>query len=186
MIVCVGDSITYGQHLDDLERPWPMIFASLSGETTISRGVPGDTTRQALERFPRDVQGFGPQMVIIQFGHNDANRWQTDRGLPRVSPTAFRANLIEMVDRTRTFEAVPLLCSLTPTTRSEEFANDCAHYDQIVRRVADEESVQLVDVRAAFSEGIDLLMADGLHLTQKGHERYAETVWRALSTPVPG
>ncbi len=180
MIVCIGDSITYGQLLDDLERSWPTILAGINGNKIISRGVPGDTTRLGLERFPRDVQNFGPDIVIIQFGHNDANRWESDRGLPRVSPTAFKANLVEMIDRTRTFDGEPLLCSLTPTTRSEELAQDVTYYDQIIRRVADEENVRLIDVRAAFAEGIDLLMKDGLHLTEKGHERYAEAVQRTL------
>ena len=65
--------------------------------------VSGDTTRQGLERFPTEVQSERPDVITIQFGLNDCNRWQTDGGLPRVSELAFEANLLEMVGRARRF-----------------------------------------------------------------------------------
>ena len=183
MIVTIGDSITYGQLLANQRDAWPHL---LQNHRVISRGVPGDTTRLGLERFPKDVQALEPTTVVIQFGHNDANRWKSDRGLHRVSPAAFKVNLIEMVDRARTFKAEPMLCSLTPTFRNAGFAEDVAHYDQIVRRVADDESVRLIDVRAAFGAGDGFLLADGLHLSERGHEVYADTVQKALDAAARG
>jgi lysophospholipase L1-like esterase len=183
MIICIGDSITYGQLLADPVAAWPY---RISNYRVLSRGVPGDTTRLGLERFPRDVQQNAPSIVIIQFGHNDANRWKTDRGLHRVSPAAFKVNLIEMVDRARKFDAEPMLCSLTPTFRNAGFAEDVAHYDQIIRRVADDENVRLIDVRAAFGTGDGLLLADGLHLSERGHEVYADTAQKALDAAARG
>ena len=184
MIVAIGDSITAGQHLHP-SSAWPYRVA---GYTIRAFGVPGDTTRLALERFPKEVQQSDPTIVIIQFGHNDANRWETDRGVNRVSPGAFKANLIEMVDRTRKFDAEPMLCSLTQTHRSMQLAEDVVHYDQIVRRVADDEGVRLIDVRAAFdwNDPHLTLMADGLHLTEHGHQVYADTVQKALDAAVRG
>jgi len=174
VIVCIGDSITYGQHLNPW-LAWPNYL-----DDTIAQGVPGDTTRLGLERFPLDVQQYEPTHVVIQFGHNDANRWQTDRGLPRVSPEAYRANLFEMIDRSRAFGARPFLCTLTPTFRSAQHAEDCATYNEILRLVAFESEVTLVDVRAAFGDDRTLLMEDGLHLTEQGHLVYADTVRKAL------
>lgn len=185
MIVVIGDSITYGQHLDPTQA-WPRL---LPGDPVLSRGVPGDTTRLGLERFPKDVQEFGPTQVILQFGHNDANRWDTDRGLQRVSPRAFSANLEEMVERCRTFRARPFLCTLTPSRRSEQHAADVARYDRLLRRVADDEGVTIIDVRDVFlrhPEIDDLIMDDGLHLTARGHEVYAEEVQRVLDREAIG
>ncbi len=184
MIVCIGDSITFGQHLDPL-LAWPKLLDL--DETVLAKGVPGDTTRLGLERFPSDVQALCPAIVIIQFGHNDANRWETDRGLPRVSLAAYRANLIEMVDRCRTFGAKPYLCSITPSHRSDQHRLDCEKYDRALRRVADEEDVPLIDVKSVFEsvakqEGWhNLLMPDGLHLAEGGHRVYAEYVKEALA-----
>jgi lysophospholipase L1-like esterase len=176
MIVCIGDSITAGQHLEDPDQPWPSL---LDGYVVRAAGVPGDTTRLGLERFPRDVQVFPASKVIIQFGHNDCNRWETDRGLPRVSILAFRANLIEMVDRCRIFGAAPLLCTLTPSRRSEQHAEDVARYDRIIRSVAEAEDVRLVDVRPKV-QAPEHFMTDGLHLSPEGHRAYAEIVLAAL------
>lgn len=176
-VVCLGDSITFGQHLPS-GQAWP---ALLKGWSVAARGVPSDTTRLGLERFPRDVQEQQPDVVVIQFGHNDCNRWRTDRGLPRVSADAFRANLEEMVDRCAAFDADPVLCTLTPSQRSSDHARDTAVYDQIVRTVADFEEVALADVRAAFTGQPGLLLEDGLHLSTKGHRVYATVVQQALA-----
>jgi acyl-CoA thioesterase-1 len=183
MIVAMGDSITYGQHLDP-SKAWPKLLDSGHG-AVYAAGVPGDTTRLGLERFPTDVQSLEPDIVVIQFGHNDANRWDTDRGLPRVSLAAYKANLVEMVERCRTFGAKPFLCSITPTTRSTQHIEDCRVYDRMLRRVADEEVVPLIDTWAAFQEfnlavGAPLLLDDGLHLSEIGHMVYADTVASAL------
>ncbi len=178
MIVCIGDSITVGQHLDPPDVPWPV---QLNGERVIVAAVPGDTTRLGLERFPRDVQIHEPDVVVIQFGHNDCNRWETDRGLPRVSPEAYAANLAEMIDRCRAFGAVPYLCTLTPSTRSEQHAKDVELYDVILREVAHRNGVPVIDVRAAFLSSKESLLIDGLHLSGEGHRLYARTVGMVLA-----
>jgi len=183
MVIALGDSITAGQHLAAGEKAWP---ALIKGHDVVAAGVPSDTTRLGLERFPQDVQAKGPEAVVIQFGHNDANRWDTDRGLPRVSQAAFAANLAEMVARCRAFGAVPFLCTLTPSTRSQQHAEDVERYDRILRGVA--EAVWLIDVRRLFwllstftpQVNENLLLDDGLHLSPAGHRVYAAAVQGAL------
>jgi lysophospholipase L1-like esterase len=174
MIVCIGDSITVGQHLDPPDVPWPVMLQV--GEKVFVAGVSGDTTRLGLERFPRDVQAHEPDVVVIQFGHNDCNRWQTDRGLPRVSPQAYAANLHEMIDRCRRFGAVPYLCTLTPSTRNAQHAADVQWYDSILRDVAREANVALIDVGSVTG-----VLPDGLHLDADGHRQYASLVSAVLA-----
>lgn len=171
MIVCIGDSITTGQCLAPGEAAWPSL---LNGHEVVVRANPGDTTRIALERFPADVQVLEPDAVIIQFGHNDCNRWVTDRGLQRVSERAYAANLAEMIARCRAFRAMPLLCSLTRSYRDQRHAADTARYDSVVREVASIKDVALIDVRAVIER--EHLMDDGIHLTAEGHRRYAAAV----------
>jgi len=178
VIVCCGDSITAGQYLPEGEKSWP---ALVTGHELIAAGVPSDTTRLGIERFPRDVQERLPQGVIIQFGHNDCNRWDTDRGLPRVSLKAYTANLEEMVQRCRTFGAQPFLCTLTESERSERHATDVRLYSIHLHALALRLDVPLIDARyrLGFSSRT-LLMEDGLHLNQEGHRLYALAVQEVL------
>ena len=126
VIVFMGDLITAGQYVDpslrwtslvddDIVRkylPTPINFHILN------RGVSGETTRQGLERFPNDLQQHRPDIVTIQFGLNDCNCWVSDGGLPRVSEAAYRANLIEMIERARRFGARRVIMSTNhPTLR---------------------------------------------------------------------
>lgn len=176
-VVCFGDSITEGQYSD---VAWPEF---LQGVEAVNKGVSNDTTRMMLERFPTDVQQQKASVVVIQAGHNDANRWETDRGLPRVSADAYGANLREMAHRVRVFGATPVFCTITPTHTTAAYAEDVEFYNTILERVARSEDVLLSDVRVAFS-GQDLellLLADGLHLSAEGHELYATCVQQALA-----
>lgn len=179
MIVCLGDSITAGQLVAE-EKAWPALVRADSGEDLRVAAQPGDTTRLALERFPRDVQALAPEAVIIQFGHNDANRWQTDGGVPRVSRAGFEANLEEMLARCRVFGITPFFCTLTPCSRSPIHAQDVADYNTGLEAVAARWSVRLVDVRTAF-EPLDDLLLDGIHLSEAGHRIFASIATWALA-----
>lgn len=182
-IVCLGDSITFGQFLTQVA--WPKLVV---GHTLLNAGVSNETTRNGLERFPRDVQQVGPKAVIIQFGLNDCNRWESDRGLPRVSLAAYVANLEEMVQRCRVFGIRPFLCTLTPTRKSDRHTADAEEYDSALRDVASRKGVELIDVRTVFrawqdppeSDWTDLVLPDGVHLNEAGHRAFASTVQHAL------
>ena len=185
-IVCIGDSVTAGQYLHgphDHRNPPPGVWPTLiEGHEVIARGLSNETSRQILERFPRDVQDLAPDKVVIQCGHNDCNRWPSDRGLPRVSREAFRANLWEMIDRCRALDAEPILCTITPTLKGEGYEMDAQEYSAIVRGVAMGAAVTVAHTRRAFlATGFArLLLDDGIHLNADGHKLYAEVVQACL------
>lgn len=176
-VVCIGDSITAGQYVD-FAVAWPSL---LSGFEVIPRGVSGETTRQGLERFPRDVQEREPDVVLIQYGLNDCTRWETDNGLCRVSLAAFEANLGEMVTRVENVGATPMLLSLTPTLKTLAFQNDARMYDGAIRHVARRTGARLIDVAVwLFADPERYLLEDGVHLNEIGHKVYACGVQDAL------
>lgn len=88
-----GDSICFGQGVA-IHRTWATRL-SWKVETQLASAdikavvfnpsINGDTTRRALERIAHDVQTRSVDGILVQFGLNDANHWETDRGLPRVS-----------------------------------------------------------------------------------------------------
>jgi len=196
-IVYMGDSITYGQYVDT-DRRWTSIVDRRLREThpdlpitTFNRGVSGDTTVMGLLRFPDDVQAVEAQVASVHFGLNDCNCWLTDRGLPRVSPRAFQANLLEMIARLEHFGARHLVTMTShrtlrraPLVSGEIYEDASARYSDLIRSVAAEAGVELIDVRRAFDAFDDATLQrlllpepDLLHLSEEGHEVYAELVY---------
>lgn len=94
-IACIGDSCTFGQNVR-ADQAWPHILWELTGHDVRNLGVNGDTTRLGLERWHRDIDLLEPDLVVIQFGHNDCNEWHDH---PRVSPAEYEANVNEMFRR---------------------------------------------------------------------------------------
>jgi acyl-CoA thioesterase I len=198
-----GDSICFGQGIA-IHKGWvPRISAKLS-ETAretgteivvVNASINGNTTRQALERMPYDVQSHHPDVLIVQFGMNDCNYWETDRGNPRVSPGGFKANLHEIVARAMTFGAKKVYFNTNhPTTRTDEKMNYTTHtyqqsneiYNQHIREVTEElgNRVSLNDIEAQFKKVADnaetlqeLLQPDKLHLSEKGHDVYYDYIY---------
>jgi lysophospholipase L1-like esterase len=207
----MGDSITAGQYVDASLR-----WTSLVGDAIVveylptpvnfyilNRGVSGETTRQGLERFPADVQQHRPDIMTLQFGLNDCNCWVTDGGLPRVSEAAYRANLIEMIERAQRFGARRIILSTNhPTLRHKVLLSGDSlearrrRYNDHVREVASITSVELCDVEEGFAHldqnelaAMLLPYPDLLHLSAAGHRLYADCirphVERAVAEVVP-
>ena len=89
-LIFFGDSICTGQFVSPHQTWVSMISSSIPSVTVFNHSINGDITRTALERMPHDVQEIGPDIIYIQFGMNDCNYWQTDRGLPRELEKALR------------------------------------------------------------------------------------------------
>ena len=197
-VVHMGDSITFGQYLDPSLRWTTLIEDHLNDSfgdgveiRAFNRGISGETTRMGLERFPRDVQDLRPEVMTLQFGLNDCNCWMSDDGLPRVSEAAFRANLVEMIERARRFGARAIVLAtnhrtlrrdVLPSGEVYEDANE--RYSEIARDAADVTGVDLCDIRAAFDPFDDEKLAamllpapDLLHLSEEGNAVYAEAIW---------
>jgi len=202
-LVFFGDSICVGQYV-----PTPHTWVSrLSGKlhrvaeahgvelSVVNASVNGSTTRAALERMPQDVQKDGADVLLVQFGLNDCNYWQTDAGVPRVSPQAFAANLEEIVERGRRSGASRVLLNNNHSSGrdqdplpglGEPYERSNERYNEIVRSVAQRlgDRVVFTDVEAAFKRHtggcrerlLALLLAapDLIHLSEAGHAVYAE------------
>lgn len=205
-----GDSICNGQGIA-IHKGWvTRLSASLSNEAerlgdslvVINSSVNGRTTRQALETMPYEVQQMKPEIVIIQFGMNDCNIWETDHGNPRVSPMAFEANMREIVQRVLTFGGQEVFLHTNhPSGRDQKPLAHCEvtyeeqnrRYNEIIRDLAaSDPRVSLIDVESAFLKAtngdrdrlIRLIQPDLLHLSEEGHELYYNTVQPRLRASV--
>jgi acyl-CoA thioesterase I len=198
-VVFFGDSICVGQGVAIHDGWVTRISAELSihartkSDVVVrNASINGNTTRLALERMPYDVASHGADVLLVQFGMNDCNYWQTDNGVPRVSRAAFQANLHEIIDRARYIGAQRILLNTNhPTTRLAPFPGlhlsyeeSNRSYNDIIRAVAAEagDPVVLNDVEAAIRRSYgevvdDLLLPDGLHLSREGHDVYFDLVF---------
>lgn len=205
-VVFFGDSICFGQYVSPHETWVTRLSCELTRDlapTTLNvknSSISGNTTRMALERMPYDVQAQGVDILVVQFGMNDCNYWQTDHGEPRVSPNAFGANLEEIIARGRAFGAKSIfLLTNHPSPRTERFSHAKVSYQQsneryceIIRQTSERTGSFLIDIDNEWKKRLDahefsleeLLLPDGIHLSKKGHDLYFEITYPILSRAV--
>ena len=200
-VVAFGDSITYGYGVPSSSN-WVNQLQTRFGLKMVNAGISGDTSSQGLARLQTDVLAQHPDFVIINFGMND--HVMTGLNQPQVSQSTFRNNLISMIDQIRIANAVPVLVTVNyiiegdsaqyyynrhPATYYANVGGAQAWLDsyiQILRTVAAEKSVNLVDVRAACDNynRYDFLRSllnaantdDGVHPHLIGSSLYAQLI----------
>ena len=206
-----GDSVCVGQGVSIYNGWVTRIAGRLEALTEDSEcdvivtnaSVNGNTTRQALERMPYEVQSHGVDVLLVQFGLNDCNYWLSDNGLPRVSKAGFAANLREIIDRGRRFGAKKIfLHNNHPTSRDREILPNTSltyeqsnrEYNAVVRDVAEnaDQDVIFTDIEKAFLDIVcgnrnlleEFLLPDGLHLSRRGHDVYLEVAGEKIESCV--
>lgn len=204
-----GDSICFGQLVSSHET-WASSLAvelavldnDLSYYLVQNAGVNGNTTRQALERMQYDVISHKPDYLLIQFGMNDCNYWETDNGMPRVTKQAFVANLEEIVMKAIGAGAKHCFINTNhpslkgkfkfPVNKSYDESN--AEYSDLIRmayaNLLDKGyPVTLFDIELGWKNIIqknpqirleNLLLSDGIHLSREGHLIYKKIIIETL------
>ena len=193
-IIFFGDSVCVGQHVTHHKSWVSMISQKLEDRAIIlNSSVNGRTTRQALEDMPYHIQGQKADILILQFGLNDCNYWISDKGLPRVSPKAFEANLEEIIDRAYNFDVSKVFLNNNhPTLLNRDkiphtditYEDSNKKYNNIVREVAERNNVIFNDIERTFlnyEKGVfELLLPDFLHLSIRGHQLYFDIIYPYL------
>ena len=192
-IVCFGDSVTGIYYHTGGRRAWPdMLGIALKEQypkakiEVYNAGISGNTTGAALERIDHDVIACKPHLVTVMFGLND---------LVGGNRQAYRDNLKTIIRRCRESGAAVVLCTLNSVYPTRTFMASAprpmpvvAEYSQIVRDVAQENSVPVADCFRAYeairSKSVTewmLLMSEDIHPCMRGHKLFAETVAKAIS-----
>ncbi|MBI2298313.1 MAG: hypothetical protein HYU66_05065 [Armatimonadetes bacterium] len=120
-VVCYGDSVTQGMHL---EQPGtdavPALFSRIMTDSypglplqLTAIGMPGASTSAALEDFDAKVKRHQPHLVVLQFGGNDKG---TGPGTERVQ--GYRENLLKLIDTCH--EAGAAVIVMTPPMAEPE------------------------------------------------------------------
>jgi acyl-CoA thioesterase I len=175
VLLIVGDSLSaeYGirrgtgwvsllsQRLSEQKRPYSVVNASISGETSS-----GGRTR-----LPDLLARHQPSIVVIELGGNDALR-----GLPLANT---EDNLRAMVRAAKQAGARPVVVGMVmPPNYGRAYAE---HFEAIYRRVAASEQVPLVpSLLDGIAEQSDYFLPDRIHPAEKAQPRLLENVWAVL------
>jgi lysophospholipase L1-like esterase len=217
--VAFGDSNTQGKYFESqfpeyLDKQWTDQVASVYGdgleEPVYNAGVRGEETNDGLKRFKKEVLDVNPKYVTIMFGINDALLY---KGQPQVSKEEFKQNLIYMVEQLDIRGIKPVLMTNTPVVQQTYYDLQLASgsniapsyaklgglrnwinsYNDIIREVAEDRYVSLVDVhnilvgKAGGSTDTALIKSGllddvtGIHMTPKANDIVAEAVKEVLS-----
>jgi len=212
-VVAFGDSTTAPREVEGKALP---VYADLLaaeakpwGVQFINAGIAGNTTADARKRFRRDVLDPEPELVILQFGINDAavDVWRKPPARePRVSLKDYAANLSYFVSELRGLGARVMLMTPNPlrwTNRLRALYGQPPYaaenpnglnvrlktYARAAGDVARQCGAELVDVYAAFEaygaepgRAVDDLLLDGMHPNREGHQLIADLLRQQLET----
>lgn len=163
-----NDSWTYPSVLQNLIR------SRYLGESPVvtNRGSGGEELAAGALRLPSVLLGDRPEMLLLQEGANDVVQGHT--------PVTIANSLRDMVKQARSRGMEVLIGTLLPQNLSP-----CRPYlnpDSVppvndgIRAIATSENIPLVDLYRAFESMPHVLIGiDGLHPTEAGYRKIAET-----------
>ena len=188
-ILAFGDSLTTGiaaarSYPQTLNTQLTPIYTK-GALTVTNSGQPGELASAGVNRL-RTLLQSSPKIVLIMEGVNDLNARVNNPDDPNDLSTAWQP--FAEWSTGQGVGATVALATLPPqrpgwlllTGRPAASPSLVDTLNAEIRRIASEESVQLVDVAAAFNGDIGLISADGLHPTQAGYDLIAQTFFNLL------
>lgn len=180
-----GDSITHGcmhtgYHANSSELFEKYIKTSpylRRNDIIVNTAASSATTADLNERFDDWISQPDADAVFLCFGTNDC----TAEGMTK---EIFKNNLVNAVKKMRKSGAVPILQTPNVNSRQEPLKP----YIEVIRAVAEEESVLLIDVNKLFennSESVPYMLNDGLHPNAAGHVVWCRFMLKSLGMYSP-
>jgi len=195
-IICFGDSITEGAEFPANVR-WTSLLQNKLNEVkpdtfqVHNRGIGGNTSAQAFDRFLSDVMPLLPGVLLIQFGFNDANVKDFSI-VPRVGLAEFEKNLKEFHRIVRENNSVPVFI-LNHTIGEVEgkqgngktYNENMQPYNNTIRQIANELKAELIDMPLQMAQRDidvnDFVSDDKLHLSINANDIYADIIYSGLN-----
>lgn len=176
VLVCIGDSETYGRGVEQAYT-----FCGLNNG--INKGIGGDSSQGGLVRFYRDVVLLNPTHVVVGFGKNDC--YQDSPGVPRVSTEEFTSNMSSMVYQALRVGIKVILRTSSPNARTELNVSmrPCVDATREVARAWNVPVLDSYSIHAQeFIQGIGwpYILWDGVHPTYWAHRIEAQKLAELL------
>ncbi|MEM9510911.1 MAG: GDSL-type esterase/lipase family protein [Cyanobacteria bacterium P01_E01_bin.35] len=189
-LVCLGDSITAQQKdREGVLKLTPRLQQSLPNWKVINSGVPGDNTKNALNRLQTDVLDYHPNLVTVLLGTADASE---NKG---IKIQEYEDNLTSIVkqitpQKTLLITSPPIdQASLVERRIAFSQANfvtmqTLEKYVQVALKVAHSTGSHWLDLWSNMRSQLNYLeflkVQDGVHFNQQGYEFFAPMLSRKI------
>jgi lysophospholipase L1-like esterase len=158
----------------------------------IGAGISGNKVYDLYLRMDDDVLSKSPNIVVIYVGVNDV--WHKKTFGTGTDADKFEKFYRAIIAKLQASEAKVIICTPAAIGEKNDFSNeldgDLNKYCNIIRSMAEELHVPLVDLRKAFLDyevknntgnaDKDILTVDGVHLNDKGNQLVAELMWNVI------
>lgn len=166
--VAFGDSLTAGFGASS-GNDYPTLLSAKIGRKILNKGVPGETTDNAMNRLEEIVR-LQPRVVLLCLGGND--------GLLQLSMEKTFANLSTIIDRLQADGSFVVLIGIRSASVSDRYAS---HF----KKLAKEKHVLFVTNILSGILGTPNLMSDYVHPNEDGYKAIAERLAKILTPLLP-
>lgn len=169
-VLILGDSLSYGTGAKEGED-YPTLLAQTTGWKMINEGIPGDTTAGGLERLPKLLSEYQPQLLIVELGGNDF--------LHQLPKTQTIANLKAILALAKAQNIQTILVAIPEFNALRAAVGNLADHP-MYEAIAEETATPLIaDV---FSEVLSdkNLKADQIHPNAIGYLKVNQEIYEAL------
>lgn len=161
VIACMGDSIT--GEVNNGVPPYPSVLATLiPSKTIVNQGLGGEHSSGGAARVNGVLSRYHPCYLLVLYGANDILHFYD------LNYTI--SNLRYILQTAKNNGTIPIIATLTPMIYSHAvFQGSVDQLNVMIRQMASEEKVQLVDLANEFRGSEDQLISfDGLHPNANG------------------
>ena len=195
-VIFFGDSITeagvkpggYITMLKEMIKP----VASTESMELIGAGIGGNKVYDLYLRMDQDVLAARPDVVVIYVGVNDV--WHKQSFGTGTDPDKFERFYLAIIKKLKDQNIKPVLCTPAVIGERTDFSNeldgDLNKYSNIIRKLAADQKIPLVDLRKSFLDynlknntgnlESGILTTDRVHLNEKGNRLVAEKMLEVI------
>ncbi|MFZ9980531.1 MAG: SGNH/GDSL hydrolase family protein [Cyclobacteriaceae bacterium] len=155
-------------------------------------GIGGNKIYDLYLRMDQDVLAAKPDIVVIWVGVNDV--WHKQSHGTGTDPDKFERFYLAVIKKLKEQNIKPVLCTPAVIGERTDFSNeldgDLNRYSIMIRRMAQEQGLPLIDLRKTFldhnlknnsdNKEAGILTTDRVHLNEKGNRLVAEKMWEVL------
>lgn len=195
-IACIGDSITYGHGVKNwYKNNYPAQLDRLLGDgycvnnyghSGATLQPDGDQPYVIYSESPKSLE-FDPDIVILMIGSNDSKpeNWKSE--------AAFKEAYIDFLNKYMNAlggDVRIILCTPATAFYPDGETEGLTNYDispstvneiaEIVRSIASEEGLELIDINALTKDHPEYFLSDNVHPNNDGAEFIANTVYDYL------
>jgi acyl-CoA thioesterase-1 len=166
--IAFGDSLTSGIGASD-GNDYPALLGQQLGRNILNKGIPGETTEQALRRV-EEITRLKPRVVLLCFGGND--------GLQQLPQGQTFSNLATLIDQLHQNGSFVVLIGVRSASVRDQYAKS-------FKKLAAEKNVLYVPNILGGVLGSPNLMSDYIHPNDDGYKAIAERFEKILKPLLP-